>query len=50
MVKKMWVTPVLEVERIRTGEINKSALVHAVSKNTNTTHDNYYDSIDTPTS
>ena len=26
---KMWVTPVLEVERIRTGEINEDALSHA---------------------
>jgi len=47
---KMWVTPVLEVERIRTGETGESALSH-ISKTHNTrTNDNYYTMVDTPTS
>ncbi len=35
---KMWVTPVLEVERIRTGEKDKAALAH--SELTKTKHSN----------
>ncbi|HHD79887.1 MAG TPA: hypothetical protein ENK98_09710 [Epsilonproteobacteria bacterium] len=47
---KMWVTPVLEVERIRTGETNEDALSHAVDS-TITIHSNeYYTHEDTPSS
>ncbi|MGD9969570.1 MAG: P-II family nitrogen regulator [Sulfuricurvum sp.] len=46
---KMWVTPVLEVERIRTGDKNESALTQptprALSKN-----DTFYTATDTPSS
>jgi len=46
----MWVTPVLEVERIRTGEVNESALNHS-TKDTKFMHiNNYYTPIDTPAS
>ncbi|MDD2791327.1 MAG: P-II family nitrogen regulator [Sulfurimonas sp.] len=47
---KMWVTPVLEVERIRTGETNESALAHSPNSNKKATTDNYYTAIDTPSS
>ena len=47
---KMWVTPVLEVERIRTGETNESALSHSSSSNKANTHDNYFSNQDTPAS
>ncbi|MBU4110319.1 P-II family nitrogen regulator, partial [bacterium] len=47
---KMWVTPVLEVERIRTGETNASALTHPQSDKKKATTDNYYTAIDTPSS
>jgi len=46
---KMWVTPVLEVERIRTGETNEAALTQS-SKCKKVIHDNYYTAIDTPAS
>lgn len=47
---KMWVTQVLEVERIRTGEVNEAALSHPNSAN-NTLHiQNYFTPIDTPAS
>lgn len=46
---KMWVTPVLEVERIRTGETNEAALTQS-SKSKKVIHDNYYTAIDTPAS
>ena len=46
---KMWVTPVLEVERIRTGETNEAALTQS-SKSKKVFHDNYYTAIDTPAS
>lgn len=47
---KMWVTPVLEVERIRTGEINEDALSHSSIKNTSVHADNYFEPTDTPSS
>ena len=47
---KMWITPVLEVERIRTGEINEAALTQSHIKNNNKTADNYYTDMDTPSS
>lgn len=47
---KMWVTPVLEVERIRTGEVNELALAHCVSSEHAHTSENYYTIIDTPAS
>lgn len=46
---KMWVTPVLEVERIRTGEINQDALQHPIKQKT-PPHESYYNAIDTPAS
>jgi nitrogen regulatory protein P-II 1 len=47
---KMWVTEVLEVERIRTGEKNEAAL--SKGKDTCDTHlyDNYFTAEDTPAS
>jgi len=46
---KMWVTPVLEVERIRTGEKNEAALTQ--SNRRATKHLNsYFSAIDTPSS
>jgi nitrogen regulatory protein P-II 1 len=48
---KMWVTPVLEVERIRTGEVNEAALAHpSLSKKSGVPDENYYTAIDTPVS
>jgi len=47
---KMWVTPVLEIERIRTGEINEAALSHLSTVGTSTHHENYYTIVDTPAS
>lgn len=47
---KMWVTPVLEVERIRTGETDASALSHSPSDKKKSTTDSYYTAIDTPSS
>ena len=47
---KMWVTPVLEVERIRTGEINESALAHPIAQKKKVQQENFYTAIDTPAS
>lgn len=47
---KMWVTPVLEVERIRTGETNESALSHPNGKEHKDSKDNYFTIEDTPAS
>lgn len=47
---KMWVTPVLEVERIRTGETNESALAHPDSGKKKSQIDSYFNAIDTPAS
>jgi nitrogen regulatory protein P-II 1 len=46
---KMWVTPVLEVERIRTGETNEAALTQS-TKVKKIPHENYYTAMDTPAS
>lgn len=46
---KMWVTPVLEVERIRTGETNEAALTQS-SVSEKHLNDNYYSAADTPAS
>jgi nitrogen regulatory protein PII len=46
---KMWVTPVLEVERIRTGETNEAALTQS-TKIKKLHQENYYTAIDTPAS
>jgi len=47
---KMWVTPVLEIERIRTGEINEAALSHSSTSDTSTHSESYYTIVDTPAS
>lgn len=47
---KMWVTPVLEVERIRTGETNEAALARSTSGTNKHLHDNYFTAVDTPAS
>jgi nitrogen regulatory protein PII len=47
---KMWVTPVLEVERIRTGELNESALNHSDNTDKSKHSQSYYTPIDTPAS
>ena len=47
---KMWVTPVLEVERIRTGETNEFALAHPAILKTSNSTENYYTMVDTPSS
>jgi nitrogen regulatory protein P-II 1 len=46
---KMWVTPVLEVERIRTGEINEAALTQSHIRHYKS-KDNYFENVDTPAS
>lgn len=47
---KMWVTPVLEVERIRTGETDEAALSHNEHDERALHYDSYYTAIDTPAS
>lgn len=47
---KMWVTPVLEVERIRTGESNEDALSHSVVEKTALAMEESFTTADTPTS
>lgn len=47
---KMWVTPVLEVERIRTGETNEAALRHSNHDERALHHESYFTAIDTPAS
>jgi len=47
---KMWVTPVLEVERIRTGEKNEFALAKSSGGVNRHLHDNYFTAEDTPAS
>ncbi len=47
---KMWVTPVLEVERIRTGETNEAALSHSHHDERALHFDSYYTAVDTPAS
>ena len=46
---KMWITPVLEVERIRTGEKDASALMQSHDKKS-AHKENYYTETDTPSS
>ena len=46
---KMWVTPVIEVERIRTGEKNESALTQPTPRAAAKT-DTFYTAVDTPSS
>jgi len=46
---KMWVTPVLEVERIRTGEKDESALSQPTPRATTKT-DTFFTAVDTPSS
>ena len=47
---KMWVTPVLEVERIRTGETNEAALRHNDNDTRALHHNSYFTAVDTPAS
>lgn len=47
---KMWVIPIFEVERIRTGELNKSALKQSHPNYKKNTSENYYTMLDTPAS
>ncbi len=47
---KMWVIPIFEVERIRTGELNKSALNQSHPNYKKNTSENYYTMLDTPAS
>jgi len=47
---KMWITPVLEVERIRTGETNEAALTQSHIGKKNNTYDSYFTIADTPAS
>ncbi len=46
---KMWITPVLEVERIRTGEKDESALTQPAPRTT-TKSNTFYTAVDTPSS
>ncbi len=46
---KMWVTPVLEVERVRTGEVNEAALSQSNRPNKRN-YENYFTAVDTPAS
>lgn len=47
---KMWVTPVLEVERIRTGEVDEAALSHSSISSNTAQSSNYFTPVDTPAS
>ncbi|WP_310440249.1 P-II family nitrogen regulator [Sulfuricurvum sp.] len=46
---KMWVTPVLEVERIRTGEKDESALTQPIPRTTAKSN-TFFTAVDTPSS
>jgi len=46
---KMWVIPVLEVERVRTGETNESALTQSHIRH-NKAKESYFENVDTPAS
>ena len=46
---KIWVTPVLEVERIRTGEKDESALTQPIPRAT-TKSNTFFTAVDTPSS
>lgn len=47
---KMWVIPVLEVERIRTGEKNEAALTQSYISRTKSSPSSYFTNTDTPAS
>ena len=47
---KMWVTPVLEVERIRTGETDEAALTQSGNTGVAVLHKSYFSAADTPSS
>ncbi|MCX6051141.1 MAG: P-II family nitrogen regulator [Campylobacterales bacterium] len=47
---KMWVTNILEVERIRTGEKNEAALTQSNINKNKSTNESYFTIIDTPAS
>ncbi|DAB28043.1 MAG: hypothetical protein A2513_00920 [Sulfurimonas sp. RIFOXYD12_FULL_33_39] len=47
---KMWVIPVLEVERIRTGEKNEAALTQSYISRKKSSNSNYFTNVDTPAS
>ncbi|MBU1659166.1 hypothetical protein KKG72_08970 [bacterium] len=47
---KMWVTQILEVERIRTGEKNEAALTQSSTSKKNTPYQSNFTIIDTPAS
>lgn len=47
---KMWVTPVLEVERIRTGETNEAALSQSSQSGRKPFPAHFYSAVDTPSS
>jgi nitrogen regulatory protein P-II 1 len=47
---KMWVTPVLEVERIRTGETNEAVLRHSGKDARALHYESYFTAVDTPAS
>jgi nitrogen regulatory protein PII len=47
---KMWVTPVLEVERIRTGETNEAALTQSAGSRPRMMPEEYFSPVDTPSS
>jgi len=47
---KMWITPVLEVERIRTGEKDKAALAHSELAKTKHSNENINSSFDSSAS
>ena len=46
---KIWVTPVLEVERIRTGERDESALTQPIPRATHKSN-TFFTAVDTPSS
>ncbi len=46
---KMWITPVLEVERIRTGEKDASALTQPIPRTTEKSN-TFFTAVDTPSS
>jgi nitrogen regulatory protein P-II 1 len=47
---KLWVTPVLEVERVRTGERNEQALSQSAHRLEGHVSKHYYNEVDTPAS
>jgi nitrogen regulatory protein PII len=47
---KMWVTQILEVERIRTGETNEAALTQSLISKKKSNYESCFTNIDTPAS